>query len=74
MDDRSARIAKRLELPLLIAAVLTIPTTIVEESHLGHPWSQIATGVNWAIWLMFFRPSAETARPADANVHARSVR
>ncbi len=53
MDDRSDRIGKRLELPLLIAALLTIPTTIVEESRLGHPWSQIATGVNWAIWLMF---------------------
>jgi voltage-gated potassium channel len=53
MDERSARVAKRLELPLLIAAVLTLPTTVVEESHIGHPWSQIATGLNWAIWLMF---------------------
>lgn len=53
MDARSDRIAKRLEPPLLAAAILTIPTTIVEESHLGHPWLQIATGVNWAIWLMF---------------------
>lgn len=53
VDERSTRIAKRLELPLLIAAVLTLPTTIVEESHISDPWSQIATGLNWAIWLMF---------------------
>jgi hypothetical protein len=45
MDDRSTRIARRLELPLLIAAVLTVPTTIVEESHIGSPWSQLATGL-----------------------------
>jgi voltage-gated potassium channel len=54
MDERSSAIAKRLEPFLLAAAVLTVPTTIVEESHDGKPWSQIATGLNWAIWLMFF--------------------
>ena len=53
MDERSARIAKRLQVPLLIAAVLTVPTTVVEESHVGKPWSQVATGANWVIWLMF---------------------
>jgi voltage-gated potassium channel len=53
MDERSARIAKRLEPWLLLAAILTIPTTIVEESHLGHSWEQIATALNWAIWLLF---------------------
>jgi voltage-gated potassium channel len=54
MDERSSRIAKRMERPLLIAAVLTVPVTIVEESHLGKPWSQIAAGLNWGIWLLFF--------------------
>jgi voltage-gated potassium channel len=54
MDERSTRIAKRLEPVVLIAAVLTIPTTIVEESHIGQPWSQIATGLNWGIWALFF--------------------
>ncbi len=53
MDERSSAIAKRLEPFLLTAAILTVPTTIVEESHIGHPWSQIATDLNWAIWLMF---------------------
>jgi voltage-gated potassium channel len=53
MDERSTRIAKRLEPPLLVAAILTIPTTVVEESQVGHPWDQIATGCNWVIWAMF---------------------
>jgi voltage-gated potassium channel len=53
MDERSTRIAKRLELPLVIGALLTVPTTLVQEAHVGSPWSQIATGLNWAIWLMF---------------------
>lgn len=53
MDERSQRIANRLEPVLLVAAVMTVPTTIVEESHLGTPWGQIATGANWAIWGLF---------------------
>lgn len=36
-----------------MAPVLTVPATIVEESHLHAPWPQIATGLNWAIWLTF---------------------
>jgi voltage-gated potassium channel len=53
MDERSQRITKRLEPALLVAALLTVPTTIVEETHIAKPWSQVATGLNWAIWLLF---------------------
>jgi voltage-gated potassium channel len=53
VDERSIRVADRLEVPLLVAALLTVPTTIVEESHLRHPWPQIATYLNWLIWLTF---------------------
>lgn len=53
MDERSARVAQRLNVPLLVAAVLTIPTTVIEESKIGSPWPQLATGMNWAIWLTF---------------------
>ena len=52
-DERSRRVADRLEKPLLIAAILTVPTTIIEESHLPQPWPDIATYLNWAIWLTF---------------------
>jgi voltage-gated potassium channel len=53
MDARSTAVADRLELPLLVAALLTIPSTIIEESHLSRPWPQLATYLNWAIWLIF---------------------
>lgn len=32
---------------------MTVPATLIEESHLRHPWPQIATYLNWAIWLTF---------------------
>jgi voltage-gated potassium channel len=53
VDERSRRIGDYLEKPLLAAALLTVPTTIVEESHLRQPWPDIATYLNWAIWLTF---------------------
>lgn len=53
MDERSTRVADRLEVPLLVAALLTVPATIIEESHLRHPWPQVATYLNWAIWATF---------------------
>ncbi len=53
MDERSVRVADRLELPLLLAALLTVPATIIEESHLRQPWHQIATDLNWVIWVTF---------------------
>ncbi len=53
MDERSASVEKQLEVRLLIAAVLTIPTTIVQVSHLGSPWTGIADAVNVVIWLVF---------------------
>lgn len=41
-------------MPLLTAAILTIPTTIIEESHLRAPWPTVATYANWVIWAIFF--------------------
>ena len=37
VDPRSERIAKRFEVPMLIAAVLVIPTIIIEEAEPGEP-------------------------------------
>lgn len=53
MDERSERIAGRFEVPLLAAAVLTIPVTIVQLLPAGDPWRTIADVLNWAIWLAF---------------------
>jgi voltage-gated potassium channel len=51
--DRAARIEKRLEIPIVVAAILVIPVIAIEQSNAGDPWRSIAAVVNWAIWLAF---------------------
>jgi voltage-gated potassium channel len=53
MDERSVRVAERFERPLLVAAVLTIPVTIVQLLPPADPWRMIADVLNWGIWLAF---------------------
>jgi voltage-gated potassium channel len=53
VDERSERIAQRLELPMLVAAVLVIPLLILEESNVGEPWDTVATVLDWGTWLAF---------------------
>ena len=53
MQERAERIERRLELPLLVAALLTIPAIAIEQSSAGEPWDSIATALNWLIWLAF---------------------
>ena len=53
MSERGARIAGRFERPLLVAAVLTIPVTILQVLPPADPWRTIADVLNWAIWLAF---------------------
>jgi voltage-gated potassium channel len=45
--------AKRFELPILIAAVLVIPVIVLEESNVSDTWETIGGVANWAIWLVF---------------------
>jgi voltage-gated potassium channel len=53
VDERSRRIAKRFEWPVLIAALLVIPVIAIEESDVGQRWKTLAEVLNWAIWLAF---------------------
>jgi len=53
VDERSERIARRFERPILLAALLVIPVIVLEQSDLGEPYDTIATVLNWAIWLPF---------------------
>jgi voltage-gated potassium channel len=53
MDERSERIAERFERPLIIAAVLTIPVTILQLLPPPDPWRTAADVLNWLIWLAF---------------------
>jgi voltage-gated potassium channel len=53
MDERSERIAKRFEVPMLIAAALVIPTIIIEEAGPGEPLETLGLVLNYAIWIAF---------------------
>lgn len=44
---------RRFEKPLLVAAVLSIPATILEFSSVSQPWPTVGHVLNGAIWLAF---------------------
>lgn len=52
-DDRAAVVARRFYKPLIVAAVLTIPATVLELSHVGQPWRTVADVLDWGTWLAF---------------------
>lgn len=52
-QTRSERVQTRFEWPVIVAALLTIPIIVIQESHFGSPWRQIATALNWATWAVF---------------------
>src|SRR5438309_4944575 len=58
MDERSERIARRFQVPMLIAAVLVIPTIIIEEAGPGEPLATLAVVLNYAIWIAFLVEAA----------------
>lgn len=53
MDERSERIARRLEIPVTIAALLVIPVLILQDPHRGEPWSTLGDVLDWVSWLTF---------------------
>ena len=53
MHERSERIARRFEIPVLIAALLVIPVIVIEQSSAGDQWKTLAAVLNWLIWLVF---------------------
>jgi voltage-gated potassium channel len=46
-------VERRLEGPLLAAALLTIPAIALEQSNVGQPWDTLVVLLNWTIWLAF---------------------
>src|SRR5829696_39460 len=51
--QRAERVAGWLRVPLIVAALLAIPTIIVQESDLGGFWEILAAVLDWCIWAMF---------------------
>lgn len=53
MDERSREIERRLELPLLAFALLTIPAIALDAPDVAEPWQTVGVALNWGIWLAF---------------------
>jgi voltage-gated potassium channel len=53
MDERSLRVAERLNTPMMIAAALTLPTVAITESHPGGTLEAVAVALNWITWIAF---------------------
>ena len=53
MNERSNLLERRLEIPMLVVALLTIPVVAVQESSAGHGWKHAATIADYAIWIVF---------------------
>jgi len=53
VDERSRRVEHLLEIPLAVAALLTIPVIAIEESATSEFWRTVGTVLNWATWLVF---------------------
>ena len=53
MNPRALIVHRRLERPLLAAALLSIPAIALEQSSLGEPWDTLATVLNRTIWTAF---------------------
>ena len=53
MDKRSEALQAKFEWPVIIAALMTIPLVLIQESNLSQPWPTIGTILNWGTWLVF---------------------
>jgi voltage-gated potassium channel len=53
MDELSTTVQRRLEVPMAIAAALTVPMVAITESHPGGALETIAGILNWVTWLAF---------------------
>src|ERR671910_3593450 len=51
--SRSDRASKWLRVPLIVAALLAIPTIVVQETDIGGIWEIFAAVLDWCIWAVF---------------------
>lgn len=51
--SRAELVERRFEKPLLVAAVLSVPTTLLQVSQTSEPWHAFGDVLNWLIWLAF---------------------
>lgn len=53
VNERARRMEKRLEWPMLVAALLVVPAIAIEQSEATGALNTVAVVINWATWLAF---------------------
>jgi voltage-gated potassium channel len=53
VTERARRMEKRLEWPMLVAALLVVPAIAIEQSEASGALNAVAVAINWGTWLAF---------------------
>jgi voltage-gated potassium channel len=53
VDARSEHIARRFEVPMLVAAALVVPSMYINNSDRDGAWQAVGTALDWLIWSAF---------------------
>jgi voltage-gated potassium channel len=48
-----AKVQRRFELPMLVAALLVIPVIVIEQSDVSEGWKTFGGVLNWIVWVAF---------------------
>jgi voltage-gated potassium channel len=65
VNDRAIAMERRLEWPMLVAALLVVPAIAIEQSEAADPWNTIAAVINWITWLAFLAEAVLMLRVVD---------
>ncbi len=65
MNERAEQMQSRLEVPILLAALLTIPAIVIDGTNLSPTWKTIGLALNWVIWVAFLVEFALVVSVAD---------
>lgn len=52
-DENAARWSKRFEVPLLVVALMVIPSLALDQPGVDQPWHALGAAMNWIIWIAF---------------------
>ena len=53
VNERAQRMEKRLQWPMLVAALLVVPAIAIEQSEVSGALNTVAVVINWVTWLAF---------------------
>jgi voltage-gated potassium channel len=65
VNERARELERRLQWPMLVAALLVVPAIVIEQSEAGGLLNTIAVVINWLTWLAFLAEAALMLRVVD---------